>query len=97
MDPSSNAPPPLSQESSHFPVEPLPASLLVDRELDRRERPLRKGNLMTGCGELDDYVLMGGLERGCVVGVSAEEEEMGLSVSPFKHSFPSRLFSRVTC
>ncbi len=36
---------------------------------------------MTGCSELDDYLLLGGFERGSVVGVSAEEEEMGLLVS----------------
>jgi hypothetical protein len=97
MDPTPNAPPPLPQASSHLPVEPLPASLLVDRELDRREKLLRKGNLMTGCRELDDYVLLGGFERGCVVGVSAEEEEMGLVVSSVKDSLPPRLFSRAFC
>jgi hypothetical protein len=30
---------------------------------------------------LDDYVLLGGFERGSVVGVSAEEEEVGMVVS----------------
>ncbi|KAK4102235.1 hypothetical protein N658DRAFT_469797 [Parathielavia hyrcaniae] len=83
MDKSMKAPRPLplSQAASHCPVQqPLPASLLVDLELDRREKLLRKGNLLTGCGELDDYVLLGGLERGSVVGVSAEEEELGLLI-----------------
>lgn len=70
-----------SQANSHFPIEPLPASLLLDQELARRKRLATKGNLLTGCRELDEYVLLGGFERGSVVGVSAEEEEMGLLVS----------------
>ncbi|SPQ19519.1 53f8500f-8201-4620-a17f-1d8ec48babf6 [Thermothielavioides terrestris] len=74
------APPPSSQaSSSHSPFGPLPASLLLDQELARKERLRRRGNLTTGCRELDEYVLLGGFERGSVVGVSAEEEEMGLA------------------
>ncbi|KAK4156981.1 hypothetical protein C8A00DRAFT_40569 [Chaetomidium leptoderma] len=72
--------PPPSQTSSHFSIAPLPASLLLDQELARKERLARDGNLMSGCKELDDYVLLGGFGRGCVVGVSAEEEEMGLLI-----------------
>ncbi len=62
-------------------TKPLPASLVLDQELARRELLSANGNLMTGCSELDDYLLLGGFERGSVVGVSAEEEEMGLLVS----------------
>ncbi|KAL2161381.1 hypothetical protein VTH06DRAFT_8604 [Thermothelomyces fergusii] len=60
------------------PVEPpLPASLLLDREIARREGLAARGNLATGCRELDEYVLLGGLERGSVVGVSAEDDGGG--------------------
>jgi hypothetical protein len=82
--PTNAPPPPSSQQpppSSHFPISPLPASLLLDRELARKGGPARKGSLVTtGCGELDDYVLLGGFERGSVVGVSAEGEEVGVLV-----------------
>lgn len=82
-----------SHASSHFPIQPLPASLLVDREVARKEWLAATngggggtGNLVmtTGCRGLDEYVLLGGLERGSVVGVSAEgedgEDEVGLLV-----------------
>lgn len=62
---------------------PVSASVLVGRELDRRRRLSRRGNVLTGCRDVDEYVLLGGLERGSVVGVSAEEDEMGLLVSFF--------------
>lgn len=65
------------------PLQPVAASELLDRELFGKARLRRKGNVTTGCSELDDYVLLGGFERGSVVGVSAEEEEMGLLVSCF--------------
>jgi hypothetical protein len=83
MEESTRAPPPPpSQSGSHLPIEPpLPASLLLDQDLARKEALAGKGNLLTGCGELDDYVLLGGFERGSVVGVSAEEEEVGMLVS----------------
>ena len=65
-------------------TKPLPASLLLDQELARRGcHSAANGNLMTGCSELDHYLLLGGFERGSVVGMSAEEEEMGLLVSFF--------------
>ncbi|KAM7190555.1 hypothetical protein V8F20_009688 [Naviculisporaceae sp. PSN 640] len=59
---------------------PVPASVLVDRELARRRKLRRqqKRNILTGCREIDDYVLLGGFERGCVVGISSEDDEMGL-------------------
>lgn len=81
-----DAPPPFPQDasSSPFPIEPpLPASLLLDQELARKEALAAKGNILTGCGELDDYVLLGGFGRGSVVGVSAEEEGVGLLVGLF--------------
>jgi hypothetical protein len=83
MDESPRAPPPpSSQPNPHPPIEPpLPASLLLDQDLARKEALAGKGNLLTGCGELDDYVLLGGFERGAVVGVSVEEEEVGMLVS----------------
>ncbi|KAK3336871.1 hypothetical protein B0T19DRAFT_481319 [Cercophora scortea] len=56
----------------------LPASALVDEELTRRDRLRRRGNILTACKEVDQYVLLGGLERGCVAGVSADEDELGL-------------------
>lgn len=40
------------------------------------------GPCPSGCGDLDGYVLLGGLERGSVVGISAEEEDaVGVTVS----------------
>ncbi|KAL2017063.1 hypothetical protein VTK56DRAFT_2636 [Thermocarpiscus australiensis] len=80
MDQNADIPITVSQASSQFPLEPVPASVLLEQELARKERLCRKGNLMTGCRELDGYVLLGGFERGSVVGVSAEEEEMGLLI-----------------
>lgn len=76
---------PASQASSqHFPLEPLPASTLAAREAARRDEARALGPCRSGCAQLDDYVLLGGgLERGCVVGVSAEEEDaFGLVVRP---------------
>lgn len=83
MEESTRAPPPSSQPSSshHLPIEPLPASRLLDQDLARKEALAGKGCLLTGCGELDDYVLLGGFERGSVVGVSAEEEDVAMLVS----------------
>lgn len=69
-----------SQASSHFPLDPVDGLTLFEAEAARRDRLSRKGNCMTGVRELDDDVLLGGFERGCVLGVSAEEEEMALLV-----------------
>jgi hypothetical protein len=61
---------------------PVPASVLLDQELERKDKLRQQGNLSTGCRELDEYVLLGGFERGTIVGVSVEEEEeIGLLVS----------------
>jgi hypothetical protein len=70
-----------SQTSSHFGLDPVPGSVLHKLEVTRRDGLVRRGNLMTGCSELDDVVLLGGFERGCVVGISSEDEEAGLLVS----------------
>ncbi|KAJ0274213.1 hypothetical protein COL940_009464 [Colletotrichum noveboracense] len=68
-----------SQASSHFPLEPVSADVLLRRETKRRDALKKRGPVRVGCREVDEYVLMGGgLERGSVVGVSAESEQMGL-------------------
>ncbi|KAL8387187.1 hypothetical protein RB595_010095 [Gaeumannomyces hyphopodioides] len=78
MDPEAE---PAPQVKSHPDLEPVNGLMLYRREAARRDSLLSKGNLATGCGELDDEVLAGGgFERGCVVGVSAEQEEFGLLV-----------------
>ncbi|KAM7221650.1 hypothetical protein V8F06_003041 [Rhypophila decipiens] len=60
---------------------PVPASVLVDGELARRARlKPGTGNILTGCREIDEYVLLGGFERGSVVGVSSEDDEVGLLI-----------------
>lgn len=70
-----------SQGSSHFALDPIPASVLADKEARRRDAAVEMGYCMTGCAVLDDEVLLGGFERGSVVGVSAEDEEMGVQAS----------------
>lgn len=72
---------PTSQASSHFPIEPVSAAVLVDAEVRRRDALRALGCCKTGCADVDDYVLLGGFERGCVVGVTAEDEELGVLVS----------------
>ncbi|KAI0101274.1 hypothetical protein F4814DRAFT_432854 [Daldinia grandis] len=73
--------PPASQTSSHFPLlEPISGATLYELESARRETLRRRGRIRTGCVEVDDAVLLGGLERGSVVGVSAEDIEFGLLV-----------------
>lgn len=72
-----------SSPHQHRPLlEPVSGKLLFDQECRRRDALWRtgRGRLATGCGELDDCALAGGdgggeggFERGCVVGVSAEE------------------------
>jgi hypothetical protein len=64
----------------HFPLAPISASILAEREAERRNS-LRKGYIRTRCAEIDDYMLRGGLERGQVVGLSAEDEDFGVVVS----------------
>jgi hypothetical protein len=75
------SPLPASQASLHFALDPIPASVLADKEARRRDAAVELGYCMTGCAVLDDEVLLGGFERGSVVGVSAEDEEMGVQAS----------------
>lgn len=74
------APPQPSQTSSHFQIEPVSGATLFEEETRRRDALARRGRCLTGCRELDDQVLLGGFERGCVVGISAEEEDVALSI-----------------
>lgn len=70
-----------SQTSSNFSIDPIPASVLADKESRRRDFAKALGACTTGCNAIDDYVLLGGFERGSIVGISAEDEEMGTKVS----------------
>ncbi|KAK8005229.1 hypothetical protein PG990_011266 [Apiospora arundinis] len=81
----SKLPPPQSQASSHFPLEPISGSTLFDVEVARREQLRRRGTLSTGCAEIDRQVLgghggHGGFERGSVVGISAEHMDTGILI-----------------
>lgn len=71
-----------SQTSSHTHIEPVSGAILFEHEARRRDALLnspQKGNCTTGCRELDQSVLIGGgFERGSVVGISAEDDEIGL-------------------
>lgn len=75
------APPQPSQASSHFQLQPVSGATLFEQETRRRDALAKRGRCLTGCSELDDQVLLGGFERGCVVGISAEEDDVGLLVS----------------
>ncbi len=70
-----------SQSDSRLPLKPITGVALFELDTARRNGLARKGTCLTGCRELDDKVLLGGFERGCVVGISAEEEGIGLLVS----------------
>lgn len=48
----------------------------LDKVLDGKERWLT-----TGCDEIDERVLVGGFERGRVVGITAKREDFGVLVS----------------
>ena len=78
-----------SQASSHFSLEPVSGSVLFDLELRRRRLLEERGYFKVGCKEIDEYVLAGGFEGGCVAGISAEDPDFGLlvSCSPFFLSF----------
>ncbi|KAM0193954.1 hypothetical protein ACHAPA_000279 [Fusarium lateritium] len=69
-----------SQASSHSGLEPVSASILAQNEADRRDAVSRLGACKTGCGIVDEDVLLGGFERASVVGVSAEDEELGVQL-----------------
>ena len=71
-----------SSSSSRVTLEPISAAVAAAQETKRRDALRRLGPCRSGCRDLDDYVLLGGLERGHVVGVSAEEEDdVGVLVS----------------
>jgi hypothetical protein len=61
-------------EAAPEPAAPILASSLLDLEIKQRRRFAAQGErISTGCREVDEVVLGGdGLERGIVVGVSAE-------------------------
>jgi len=69
-----------SPEASYSELEPTSAAVLLDQEITHREGLESRGNIFTGCDELDDHVLLGGMQRGRVIGLSAEEETFGLLV-----------------
>ncbi|KAF4496572.1 hypothetical protein FAGAP_7269 [Fusarium agapanthi] len=71
---------PASQASSHFQLEPIPAAILVDKEVKRRDAIALLGACKTGCEVIDEEVMLGGFERGSVVGISAEDEELGVQL-----------------
>jgi hypothetical protein len=73
------SPPPSS--SPPFIPEPIPATILAEAETRRRDANREMGACRSGCSEVDDYVLLGGFERGSVVGVSCEDEAVGVTVS----------------
>jgi len=78
------------QASSGVPSEPMNGAVLYDQEVARRNGLALEGNCLTGCQEIDDEVLLGGFERGCVVGISCQEDEIGLVVGePSSSSSPS--------
>ena len=68
---------------------PLLASALLDQELfrlphsrdDTIAEQQENSRLETGFQEIDEHVLLGGLDRGSVVGISAEEDDFALCVS----------------
>lgn len=72
-----------SQAGSHFPLlRPASGATLFGLEVARRANLNDgRGRLRTGCAEVDDETLLGGFERGAVVGVSAEGEGFGMLVS----------------
>lgn len=55
-------------------LEPISAAVLASLEHERRERVGAKGRCGVGCRNVDEVVLLGGLERGVVGGVSSEGE-----------------------
>jgi predicted ATP-dependent serine protease len=59
------------------PAKPILASQLLELEKKHRKRFTEQGReerISTGCGEIDE-ILGGGLERGILVGISAEGSE----------------------
>lgn len=69
-----------SGSGAEWSIEPVSAAVLHSRETKRRDELLRRGPVRTGCDEVDEYILLGGFERGSVVGISAEDEVFGMRV-----------------
>ncbi|KAK1996384.1 hypothetical protein LX36DRAFT_682425 [Colletotrichum falcatum] len=70
-----------SHAGSRSTLEPISAAVLRSRETKRRDAAKERGPLRVGCREVDEELLVGGFERGTVVGISAESEQMGLFIS----------------
>ncbi|KAF5665645.1 PET191-like protein [Fusarium heterosporum] len=92
--PQSSSPP--SHANSQFPVQPVPASILAEKEVQRRDAASRLGACRTGCAVIDEDVLLGGFERASIVGISAEDEELGvqLGFQILAHSLCEGIVSR---
>lgn len=96
---SAVASPSYSQASSRIVLEPIPATIIAEVESRRRDANRDLGPCQSGCSEVDDSALLGGLERGSVVGISSEDESFGVTVSAgllpfgffFLLSFPAGL------
>ncbi|KZZ89668.1 hypothetical protein AAL_07561 [Moelleriella libera RCEF 2490] len=70
--------------SSTYLLTPISAATVADQDAERRDRARQRlGPCSTGCADVDAWVLVGGgLERGSVVGVSADDEATGLTATP---------------
>ncbi|KAF4998158.1 hypothetical protein FGRMN_3362 [Fusarium graminum] len=79
MDSPQLSPPP-SRANSQLPVQPVPASILAEKEVQRRDAASKLGACKTGCAVIDEDVLLGGFERASIVGISAEDEELGVQL-----------------
>jgi len=56
------------------PALPVLGSVLLQNELNSKQLFANIGEtISTGCVEIDDHVLSGGLDRGIVVGVNGED------------------------
>jgi len=72
---------PAEQTQIQQPIQLISAEVLCAIEKRRRNALKQVGPCKLGCHEIDEEVLVGGLERGCVVGISSEEEDFGVMVS----------------
>ncbi|PKS09388.1 hypothetical protein jhhlp_004003 [Lomentospora prolificans] len=61
-------------------ILPVSAAVLSRLERQRRNALRARGGCGVGCEEVDQHVLLGGLERGSVVGISSDED-FGLLLS----------------
>ncbi|KAI6778112.1 uncharacterized protein J7T54_001533 [Emericellopsis cladophorae] len=77
MDASS----PQATSRTAFALEPIPANIIASNEIKRRDVNIDAGRLCVGCSEIDDQVLLGGFERGAVVGVSSEVESFAVKLA----------------